>query len=134
MNDNRMTDAFSAMNRICGDLPYTVEDRYYEMLDHISIAIVDYRVCHKLSQKQLADQLGVSQAMVSKYESGDYNISLKALMELFDKLSIPLSISIGKESQSQSESPVLIPHSGYRRMQNDAVIPTQTDITPESAA
>lgn len=103
MANIEMKNAFASMNQICGDLPHTAEDRYYEMLDSISIAVVDYRAAHGLSQRQLAEQLGVSQAMVSKYESGDYNISLKALIELFDKLSIEMDIRIGEAAHPQSE-------------------------------
>jgi len=111
MADIQMKNAYSVMAQICGDLPYTAEDRYYEMLDSISIAVVDYRVSHGLSQKQLADKLGVSQAMVSKYESGDCNISLKALIELFDKLAISFDIRFGDSSLNQADTRA--PHMHY---------------------
>ena len=42
------------------------EYRFYHMMDQISIAIVDYRVAHGMTQTDLARLLGVSQAMVSK--------------------------------------------------------------------
>ena len=96
-----MKDAFKAMNEICGDLPYTADDRYYETLDNISIAIVNYRIAHHLSQQQLADYLRISQAMVSKYESGDYNISWKALFDLFDKLAIPFELKFNPTAESE---------------------------------
>lgn len=104
MTDIIMKNAFEAVEQICDGLPYTAEDRYYEMLDNISIAVVEYRVSHNLSQQQLAAQIGVSQAMVSKYESGDYNISLKALVELFDKLSIPFELKFGDALNRQADT------------------------------
>ena len=67
MSNSILKSANEVMNTIFGDLPYTAEDRYYEILNNISIAVVDYRVKHGFSQKQLAEMLDVSQAMVSKY-------------------------------------------------------------------
>lgn len=96
MLNSKMTNAFDVIDSIAEGMPYTWEDRYYELLDRISVAIVDFRVANNLSQKQLAERLEISQAMVSKYESGDYNISLKALVELFDKLDISLNTLIVK--------------------------------------
>ena len=51
---------------------------------------------NKMTQTALAEHLGVTQAMVSKYESGDYNISLKAAFELFEKLGLRFSCTIEK--------------------------------------
>lgn len=104
MSNSILKSANEVMNTIFGDLPYTSEDRYYEILNNISIAVVDYRIKHGFSQKQLAEKLDVSQAMVSKYESGDYNISLKALVSLLDKLNINMSIDFdGTSAVSEPE-------------------------------
>lgn len=35
--------------------------------------IIDYRIKHKLNQKQLADRVGVTQQHISKIESGDFS-------------------------------------------------------------
>ena len=103
----KMRDAYQVIDEICGDLPYTFEDKYYDALNNISVALVDYRIAHHLSQKQLADKLGMSQAMISKYESGDNNFSLKTLFELLGKLKIDFDLHIGKESDA-GESPTSI--------------------------
>ena len=104
MSNSILKSANEVMNTIFGGLPYTADDRYYEILNNISIAVVDYRVKHGFSQKQLAEKLDVSQAMVSKYESGDYNISLKALVSLLDKLNIRMSIDFdGVSAVSEPE-------------------------------
>ena len=68
---------------------------YYDTLGKISAELVNYRIKHGLSQADLAKILGVTQAMVSKYESGDYNISLKTTIELFSKLGVFFSFNIG---------------------------------------
>lgn len=104
MSKEILRDAFAFVSELFGDLPYTAEDRFYDLLNKISIAVVEYRIAHDMSQSQLAEKLGVSQAMVSKYESGDYNFSLKTLIDLFDKLDIPLSFSLGSESVSSFTS------------------------------
>lgn len=104
MSNSILKSANEVVNTIFGGLPYTADDRYYEILNNISIAVVDYRVKHGFSQKQLAEKLDVSQAMVSKYESGDYNISLKALVSLLDKLNIRMSIDFdGVSAVSEPE-------------------------------
>ena len=76
-----------------------IEARYYNMLIDISIAIVDYREKHNLNQHALARLLGVSQPMVTKYESGDYNFSLKTLNLLCGTLGLDLKILIGSDVQ-----------------------------------
>lgn len=43
-----------------------------------------------LSQKKLAEKMNVSQSMVSKWESGDYNFSIKVLSQIADILDLDL--------------------------------------------
>lgn len=74
----------------------SAEVRFYSMQNKIAIAVVEYRYHHGLTQTQLAKQLGVTQAMVSKYESGEYNFSLKTAYELFDKLGMRFDCSISE--------------------------------------
>lgn len=90
-------DAFAAMDEIFGELTQAekIEERYYNILNDISIALVDYRTRHNLNQTQLSEQLGVAQSMISKYESGDYNFSIRALNELCGKLGFSLDIRVG---------------------------------------
>jgi len=92
-------DAFSLVNNLTNHL--TDKDRedydYYSMLGDISIAIVNFRTEHKLTQEQLAGMLGVSQAMVSKYESGDYNFSLQTINHICHALGLKMSLSLKKD-------------------------------------
>lgn len=55
----------------------------------ISIAIKQNRIARNMNQEQFAAFCGVSQAMVSKWESGDYNFSIVSWGELANKLGIP---------------------------------------------
>ena len=68
----------------------------YTILGDISVALVEYRTKHGLSQTQLAERLDVTQAMVSKYESGEYNISICALVHLCAALGLSLKVDIGQ--------------------------------------
>lgn len=57
-----------------------------DMLVDISCEFIKYRMNNKLTQKDLAEKLGITQAMVSKLESGDYNPTVKMLFEIAQKL------------------------------------------------
>lgn len=67
------------------------------LLVDIASRFIKYRIDNKLTQKQLAEKLGVSQVMVSKLESGDYNPSVGQLFKLSKKLGWNLGLSFGKE-------------------------------------
>ena len=108
MNTTNFIDAFAAAKDIFGDLTTEeqIEARYYDILGDISIALVEYRIRHNLNQKQLSEKLGVAQSMVSKYESGDYNISIRALNELCGKLGFSLDVKITAPAEAENtESP-----------------------------
>ena len=85
-----------------------IEKNYYDILGDISITLVEYRIKHNLNQKQLSEKLGVAQSMISKYESGDYNISIKALNELCGKLGFSLDVKMNApEEVVPVESPAM---------------------------
>ena len=58
----------------------------------VAIAIRKKRKELAMSQRELADFLGISQPMVSQLESGDYNISVAKLNGILRKLSLDLNI------------------------------------------
>ena len=75
----------------------------------ISIAIVEYRRKNCLSQEELARQLGVGQSMISKYERGDYNWTVRSLVEVSSKLGMKLTLALEqKEMQSMLPEKVLL--------------------------
>lgn len=63
-----------------------VELTSIKQLALISAKIEMKRSEMKMSQKEFAKFMGVSQTMVSKWESGEYNFSIGTLVEICDKL------------------------------------------------
>lgn len=96
----------------------TALGRFYEAQNNIAIAVSEYRYKHKLSQAALASKLGVTQAMVSKYESGSYNISLKAAYELFDRLGMRFDCRI-EDDQALPNTVTLDPDESFARIEAD---------------
>lgn len=52
--------------------------------------IVSQRIKRGMTQKKFAEFMGVSQGMVSKWESGDCNFTLQSLVHIASKLNIPM--------------------------------------------
>jgi len=64
------------------------------LLGKISAAITQSRLNLQMTQKEFADYLGVSQGIVSRWEGGDYNFTVKTLAELAEKLDLELDITL----------------------------------------
>ena len=62
-------------------------------LDEFSIQLVNYRIEHQMNQTDLARELGISQPMVSQYESGTNNITVKRLCEICEKIGVRVHLS-----------------------------------------
>ncbi|MBQ9251611.1 MAG: helix-turn-helix transcriptional regulator [Clostridia bacterium] len=62
-------------------------------LDEFSLQLVNYRIEHQLNQTELAQELGITQPMVSQYEAGTNNISIKRLCELCEKIGVRVQLS-----------------------------------------
>lgn len=60
----------------------------------ISSRITKERIDRNMTQKEFADFLGVSQPMISKWESGDYNFTISAISDIFDKLNLDYRFDI----------------------------------------
>jgi len=71
-----------------------------DMLVDIACEFINYRVKNKMSQKDLADKLQITQAMVSKLESGEYNPTVKMLFEIAQKLSWKFNIQFESRAES----------------------------------
>ena len=97
-----LPDAWDTIYRLGGKEGNESVD-LYDIYYRISTTIFNYRMKHKLTQKQLARKLGVTQAMVSKLESGDYNYTVEQLWKISRKLGFKLNISFeGKVKASGS--------------------------------
>lgn len=68
-----------------------------KVLSEISSNIVKCRIELGMTQKEFAQYMNVSQGMVSKWESEDYNFSIKALADIAVKLNLELSVRMQKE-------------------------------------
>lgn len=56
--------------------------------------VIRYRIEHKLSQRALAQKLGVSQAVVGRLELGEHEPKISTLSRLAQKLGLRFSIDI----------------------------------------
>lgn len=66
------------------------------ILGQISAEIAARRIEMNMTQKEFAKYLGVTQGMVSKWESTDYNFSIKTLADLATKLDMVLKVELNK--------------------------------------
>lgn len=65
-------------------------------LARISARIEKCRLDMGMTQQEFAEYMGVSQGMVSKWESTDYNFTIKALNEICEKLKLTLNVEINE--------------------------------------
>lgn len=65
-------------------------------LAKISAKIERCRLDLGMTQKEFADYMGVTQGMISKWESREYNFTIKSLNEICQKLGLSLSIIMEK--------------------------------------
>lgn len=62
----------------------------------------DLRVCRQgsgLTQKELADKIGVYEDTVMMYESGEYDMNIETLIKLFDAMGKDFSINLVPEKR-----------------------------------
>ncbi|MBU4311232.1 MAG: helix-turn-helix domain-containing protein [Candidatus Omnitrophica bacterium] len=78
-------------------------ERYNLILQKLEIAkkIIDYRIKHGLTQKELADELDVTQQYISKIEEGDYS-TLDAVGHILFKIGYRLVLRV-ESNKAKSE-------------------------------
>lgn len=64
------------------------------VLGSISASIARQRLQSNMTQKEFADYMCVSQGMVSKWEGGDYNFSIRTLADIAEKLDMELTVNL----------------------------------------
>lgn len=74
-----------------------------DILVDISLKIINYRINNDLSQKQLAEKLDISQSMVSKLESGEYNPTVEQLWKISKKLGWSFKVIMEDEKSSNQQ-------------------------------
>lgn len=107
MASTKLIDAWELVERIGGEEAKDKEE-LYDIYYRISTAIFDYREKYNLSQKKLAEKLGVTQPMIAKLESGDYNYTIEQLWKIANKLNFDFSINFEEKKQDIS---VILEHS-----------------------
>lgn len=70
-----------------------------DILVNIACEFINYRAVHGLTQKDLAEKLQITQAMVSKLESGEYNPTVRMLFEIAQKLSWNFSLQFKSDNE-----------------------------------
>ena len=108
MNNNNLDALLSALSDSLSD-----EELLLSVLQaDIAARITSARASKSLSPKELADSMGVSQGLVSRWESGDVNFTLQTLARIALKLGIEMK---------SPYIPALPPH--YRRSGNITPFP-----------
>lgn len=67
---------------------------YAKISSQVSSAIVKERLRLKMNQKEFADYIHSQQSLVSRWESGKYNFSLRKLSEISAALDMKLNLSL----------------------------------------
>lgn len=95
------------------------------LLSGLSSTIVKNRIDMGKTQKEFAEYMGVSQSMVSKWESADYNFSVKALAEIASKLDLDITVRMYKSkivemsSESNIRSACILEPEKFRVIRNN---------------
>mgnify|MGYP000910977083 CR=1 FL=1 len=69
------------------------EIEYEKLMGKIAGQLILERTKRHMSQKELAEKLGVKQSLISKWESGDNNFTFHQVIKIFSKLGIKVDIS-----------------------------------------
>jgi len=65
-----------------------------EAISDVSVAIAMQRIKRKMTQKEFAHHMGVSQGMISKWENGDYNFTIKTVAQICEKLELKMQLAL----------------------------------------
>ena len=80
----------------------------------VATQVVGYRARHGLTQKRLAEELGVKQPQVARLESGEHNPSIETLARLASVMAIEINIDIRPRGRR--------PKLATKRAQTDAAV------------
>ncbi len=67
---------------------------YNKICSKISVNILKQRNSLGKTQKEFAEYMGVTQGMVSKWESGEYNFTISSIANILDKLNLNFNFDI----------------------------------------
>ena len=93
MNKHLGSDFKEAYQKfVKGDRQKEIEIQVMTAKLEVANLLTAQRESHHLTQKQLADKLGVKQQLVSRIESGANNITLDTLIRILTALGIALKV------------------------------------------
>lgn len=67
----------------------------------VAMFLYKYRKNLKMSQKDFARMMGVTQGMVSKWESAEYNFTIENIAQIAEKLNVVFEIELTPENEYQ---------------------------------
>ncbi len=106
--NSEFSDAYSFIDYLTKQLEKPLENYAGYMstkaLDEFSLQLVNYRMNHKLNQTELAHELGITQPMVSQYESGTNNITVKRLCEICEKIGVRVRVDYEDANDQVTDS------------------------------
>ena len=70
-----------------------------KVIAKISMFILKYRQEANMTQKEFAKKMGVTQAMISKWESAEYNFTVETIAHICEKLNTTFDIEFKPESE-----------------------------------
>ena len=65
-----------------------------KLMAQVSSAITNERLHLQMSQQEFAKYIGVPQSLISRWEHGDYNFSIRKISEIMAKLNFDVDFSI----------------------------------------
>ncbi len=98
MTKKKLVEAYSFFEEESNE--FRKEMAVEDLLVDIACEFINFRVKNNMSQKDLAEKLQMTQAMVSKLESGEYNPTVKMLFDIAQKLSWKFNIQFESEKYS----------------------------------
>ena len=77
-----------------------------KIINDISKNIKKYRKLNKMTQKELAQKVGVSIAAVSNWETGTNSIDIDVLFKVCDALDVPISVMASTTADDFQLAPI----------------------------
>jgi len=110
MDMEKLAAALEAAEEVNGFPELTNADLLENRIRHnVAVAIRKRRRVLKMSQQELAERMGISQPMISQWESGDYNFTISALAQISEILGLDLKVDMSVKADPskgfQNQSP-----------------------------
>lgn len=91
---------------LASDPAFRLAHEQGRVADELAIAVFTYRHQHGLSQRALAERLGMRQPQVARIESGEVNPTMETLTRLSKALGLRIRIDITPDDPSPEFAPI----------------------------